>query len=223
MEVDGNNETKIDAKELLEFFRPHSLKLPVTSSSCNVITLAGRNFRAWRQARQAKRSLNTKYSTEPVGRQNRSEQQTLAAMRLGEKIIANGTLYSENFACHPNYLVQVAGDSLLGKYHYEVWTSVKGDPTDPALLIELCCHAEALAKLQGRLPQHVRIAVVNGEILSYQTDDLMPLYLVVRGLFFRSQGVDRRKRSLAGNDKLLNLNGYRIERAMRNYSSTSAT
>src|ERR1700733_720138 len=207
MEFGNNvNETKIDAKELLAFFRPHSLKLSTTATSCNVITLAGRNFRAWQQARQTKRSLLNKKggAGEPavVGKQqqNGSEQQTLAAMRLGEKIIANGTLYSENFACHPDYLVQVPGDSLLGKYHYEVWTSVKSDPTDPALLVELCCHAEALAKLQGRLPQHVRIAVVNGEILSYKTDDLMPLYFVVRGLFFRSRGVDRRKPSLAGND-----------------------
>ncbi len=218
----GDSQNKIDAKELLDFFRPHSLKLPVSSSTLNVITLAGRSFRAWRAARQAKRSQIEEVSVKKTERQKSSEQ-TLAAMRLGEKIIVGGTLYSENFACYPNYLVQVPGESLLGNYHYEVWTSVNGDPTDPALLIELCCHAEALAKLQGRLPEKVRIAVVNGEILSYRTDDLMPLYLVVRRLFLRSPGVDRRKPRQTGTNKLLNLNGYRIERAMRTYSSTSAT
>lgn len=113
-------------------------------------------------------------------------EQTVAAMKSGREIIYQGFLRMEQFAGLSDFLVRSAGASKLGDYHYEVWDSKLAKKPKPYFLVQLCCYAEMLELIQGRLPD---IAVVLGskETKRFRTLDYYYYYLSLKKRFLEFQ------------------------------------
>jgi hypothetical protein len=187
--MDANHiKIKNNLQELLDFFRPHSRKLARGAARSNVI---GVNFKARTKTQMVDKSAATrrKEFALPSGTTHKSRAETLSAMRAGIKTITGGKLRSLYFETFPPLLVRVKGRSNFGQYQYEVWGKLKDPPDDPIILVELCACVEALAHVQGAVPEFVRILVSPGHVLSFPTKQLLPLFKQVERLFLNALNV----------------------------------
>lgn len=101
---------------------------------------------------------------------------TLQAIREGREVIYQGTLASGEFVGIADFLVRVDGDSALGNYHYEVWDTKLARKPKPYFVIQLCCYAEMLAALQGRLPQELQVVLGTKVRRQFRTEDYFYYY-----------------------------------------------
>ena len=76
---------------------------------------------------------------------------TLEAMRSGREVIYQGRLEAGEFAGYADFLIRVDGSSDLGLCHYEVWDTKLARGVKPYFAIQLCCYAELLEAVQGRI------------------------------------------------------------------------
>jgi len=96
---------------------------------------------------------------------------TLAAIREGADIIYQGCLAASPFEGFSDFLARLDGGSQLGAHHYEVWDTKLGKKPKPYYIIQLCCYADMLERLQRRRPDHFRVILGTGESRSFRTDD----------------------------------------------------
>ncbi|MGA1342271.1 MAG: TM0106 family RecB-like putative nuclease [Hyphomonas sp.] len=90
-------------------------------------------------------------------------EQTVLAMKAGRGIITQAYLTMDRFAGKADFLVRVAGASLLGDFHYEVWDTKLSRKLKPYFAVQLCCYAEMLEGFQGRRPQQMAVVLGNNE------------------------------------------------------------
>lgn len=184
--MDANHiKIKNNLQELLDFFRPHSQKLARGAASSNVINV---DFKARTKSQlvDANTATRRKEFALPLGISFKTTAETLSAMRAGTKTITGGVLRSKYFETFPPLLVRTKGASNFGGYHYEVWGRLDAPPDDPIVLVELSACVEALTEIQGVSPEHIRILLASGQVLSFQTRLLMPLFKKVERLFLNA-------------------------------------
>ena len=87
---------------------------------------------------------------------------TLDAMRQGRRVIYQAALSHENFSGYADFLARIEGASDLGDYHYEVWDAKLALSAKPYFIVQLCCYAEMLLAIQGRLPEEIQIVLGDG-------------------------------------------------------------
>lgn len=120
--------------------------------------------------------------------------ETLLAMKDGREIIYQGTLASGVFAGIADFLVRVNGDSELGNYHYEPWDTKLARKPKPYFIVQLCCYAEMLAALQGRLPQELQVVLGTQVRRRFRTEDYFYYYCHLKSGFLQLQdNFDRTK------------------------------
>ena len=177
--------------ELLEFFRPHTIRLNGTStqvrpSACNLVPMKLQLLSvAW----------VTKHKQTPTlykvdGYSEHPERDTLTAIERGIDIIAGAVLPSVNALVRAPFLVRKPlfwDERLPDRNHYEVWDCTAESPSDPILLLELYAAAEALHRHTGVMAPHVHIAVFNGPQLAFNTTELGQAFDEVRRLFTSSR------------------------------------
>lgn len=112
---------------------------------------------------------------------------TLRAMALGTPVIYQAYLECDGFTGIADFLIRAEGTSTLGDYHYEVWDAKLGQSMKPHYAIQLCCYADMLAPIQGRLPANVGIFLATGERHRLRTPDFVYYYRVVREKFLEFQ------------------------------------
>ena len=112
---------------------------------------------------------------------------TLAAMQAGHEIIYQAYLRKDQFAGLSDFLVRCPGQSLFGDFHYEVWDTKLARKPKPYFLIQLCCYAEMLLDLQGRLPTSVAVVLGDKDIKSFRTNDYYFYYKSIKQQFLDSQ------------------------------------
>jgi hypothetical protein len=183
-------EQRFNLQELLEFFRPHCLKLEEAGSANNVVALKLGNF--------------IKDLSEPPTRRERERSvchirsgehadiETLSAIFRGEDVIVGGLLNSDSTVARPPFLVRKHGlHSSAGRFHYEVWACVESAPTDPMLLLELCASLEAVGEAIGTVPRLLKVAVLDGSVYDFDTRALLLMYGKIKDMFYetRSRGV----------------------------------
>ncbi len=105
-----------------------------------------------------------------------AELATIKAMRDGREIIYQAVLAADKFAGKADFLFKVAGDSNLGPYHYEAWDTKLARQVKPYFVIQLCCYAEMLERVQGRLPECIRIVLGDSTEASLRTSDYFHYY-----------------------------------------------
>jgi uncharacterized protein len=112
---------------------------------------------------------------------------TLEAMRSGADIIFQAALAKGSFKGHADFLRKVAGKSLLGDYHYEVWDTKLSKSLKPYFVIQLCCYAEMLEQAQGRRPENITVVLGNREHERLRTNDYYYYYQSLKQAFLTDQ------------------------------------
>jgi predicted RecB family nuclease len=93
------------------------------------------------------------------GSQKDREDQTKVALASGADVIFQARLSNLPFAGYADFLIKVPGESELGAYHYEPWDTKLARKAKPYFAVQLCCYAEILAELQGRLPENLAVVL----------------------------------------------------------------
>ncbi|MDR9778417.1 hypothetical protein RJJ65_38405, partial [Rhizobium hidalgonense] len=96
---------------------------------------------------------------------------TIEAMKAGVDVIFQAYLCDDPFRGYADFLVKVDGASSLGDFHYEVWDSKLASTVKPYFIIQLCCYAQMIEKIQHRLPQHLTVELGNKEDVKLKTHD----------------------------------------------------
>lgn len=112
---------------------------------------------------------------------------TIEAMHNGVDVIVQGRLECAPFAGYSDFLIKNKGTSKLGDYYYEVWDTKLASTLKPSFVIQLCCYAEILEKIQGVRPEHISVALGNGEISVLRTNDFFYYYLGLKQYFLHEQ------------------------------------
>jgi uncharacterized protein len=112
---------------------------------------------------------------------------TLRAMASGAPVIYQAYLEQDQFTGLADFLIRTEGASSLGGYHYEVWDPKLGQSMKPHYAVQLCCYAEMLARVQGRLPTHLGIFLANGERCRLQLQNFFYYYRVLKTGFVAFQ------------------------------------
>ena len=113
----------------------------------------------------------------------RAEQQTLDAMRRGERIIYQATFFDGQFIGHADFLRRVEQPSGLGEYAYEVIDTKLGLTARPYYLVQLCNYSEHLERLQGTIPKFGYVVFGNGETTAFRLHDYLAYYRHLKRAF----------------------------------------
>lgn len=112
---------------------------------------------------------------------------TLCAMQEGHEVIYQAYLRKAPFAGLSDFLVRRQGGSSFGDFHYEVWDTKLARKPKPYFLIQLCCYAEMLLDLQGRLPSSVAVVLGEKDVKSFRTLDYYYYYQSIKEQFLKFQ------------------------------------
>jgi uncharacterized protein len=119
-------------------------------------------------------------------------EQTLQAMKDGADVIVQAHLSMASFNGYADFLIKVKhtgqqGPSLLGHYHYQVWDTKLSSKTKPTFIIQLCCYADMLLKIQGILPSYFTVFLGNEQKDIFKTNDFFAYYQSLKESFLKSQ------------------------------------
>jgi len=208
---------RFSLQELLEFFRPHSFRLPTAVQSkganayeSNVVPIHLPNL--IKELSAPKIATARVRTVRHVRKSSYASVETLAAIYRGDDVISGAVLQSRHCQTAPPFLVRNDSlNSMAGSFHYEVWAFVESAPTDPALLLELCASAEALGESIGRLPKFVRVAVIGGPVLDYETRPLLLMYERIKQLFLDERPAQAQVRKTS----ISSLDSFRLGKDLR--------
>lgn len=124
---------------------------------------------------------------EITGRDESAELATIAAMQAGRAVIYQGVLVSGQFGGRSDFLVRVPGNSKLGDFHYEVWDTKLSKKAKPYFVVQLCCYAEMLEKIQGRCPEHLKVVLGDCTEMEFPTRDYIHFYQRLKSSFLDFQ------------------------------------
>ncbi len=111
---------------------------------------------------------------------------TIEAMKAGVDVIYQAYLCDGAFEGLSDFLVKVEGKSNLGDFYYEVWDSKLATSVKPYFVIQLCCYAQMLEKIQGRLPENIAVVLGNKKIVKLKTEDYYYYYLALKNNFIKA-------------------------------------
>ncbi|MEO2018333.1 MAG: helicase, partial [Fuerstiella sp.] len=104
---------------------------------------------------------------------------TLQAISDQREIIFQSYLSLPPFAGYADFLVREAGNDT----RYEIWDTKLARKPKPYYLIQLCCYAEMLEKVQGSRPDTLRVVLGTNQIASFRTDDFYFYYRHLKAAF----------------------------------------
>ncbi len=122
-----------------------------------------------------------------INRSGNPFRETIAAMRQGREVIYQARLILEPFAGWADFLIRVPGVSEFGNWQYEVWDTKLARSMKPYFAIQLCCYAEMLEALQGRLPEQAGVILGTGERKPLRVSDYYFYYRSIKRAFLEQQ------------------------------------
>jgi uncharacterized protein len=107
---------------------------------------------------------------------------TLAAMRAGLDVIAQGTLQQGRWAGRPDVLRRVEGKSVFGPWSYEVIDTKLAAETRAGTILQLSLYSDLLHAAQGELPERFQVVTPEGGLntLSYRVLDYAAYFRLVQ-------------------------------------------
>jgi predicted RecB family nuclease len=85
--------------------------------------------------------------------------ETIQAMRGGADVIYQGALFDGEWAGKPDFLLKVTTPSDLGSWSYEIADTKLAREAKGGALLQVLLYADLLARVQGRAPDHVHLAL----------------------------------------------------------------
>jgi predicted RecB family nuclease len=105
-----------------------------------------------------------------------AEAETVAAMRAGADVVFQATFFDGRWRGHADFLLRVDQPSDLGSWSYEVADTKLARRAKPAAVLQLCCYAEQVARVQGRWPGEVEVVTGDGERHRHRLTDAVSYY-----------------------------------------------
>jgi predicted RecB family nuclease len=107
---------------------------------------------------------------------------TLAAMRKGLDVIAQGTLQQGRWGGRPDVLRRVEASSALGPWSYQVLDTKLAAETRAGTILQLALYSDLLYQAQGHLPERFHVVTPEGGLktLSYRVLDYAAYFRLVR-------------------------------------------
>ena len=84
---------------------------------------------------------------------------TVAAMQAGAEVIYQATFFDGRWLGFADFLRRVDAPSALGPWSYEVWDTKLARHTKGSAVLQLSLYSEQLARLQGRRPELMYVAL----------------------------------------------------------------
>jgi len=103
----------------------------------------------------------------------RSEADTLQAMRDGADVIYQGTFCDGRWTGRADFLIKVAEPSDLGDHSYEVVDTKLARHAKTRALLQVAIYSDQLARLQGRLPNSMRLILGDHSEHVFRVDDFV--------------------------------------------------
>ncbi|WP_131775173.1 TM0106 family RecB-like putative nuclease [Legionella cincinnatiensis] len=101
---------------------------------------------------------------------------TIDAMKNGIDVIYQAHLELLPFRGYADFLIKVQGKSIFGDYCYEVWDTKLAKSVKSYFLMQLCCYAEMLQKMQQARAEHITIILGNKEQKRFRLHDYFYFY-----------------------------------------------
>jgi len=103
---------------------------------------------------------------------------TIEAMKRGDDVIFQATVFDGRWVGHPDFLLGVPGASGLGDYHYEVSDTKLAHSAKASALIQICSYVDQIERIQDMLPERVHVVTSGAEIVahSFRTAEMMAYY-----------------------------------------------
>ncbi|AFL83715.1 RecB family nuclease, putative, TM0106 family [Belliella baltica DSM 15883] len=128
------------------------------------------------------------YSIEPGDYQ--AFEKTRHAMQQGYDIIYQARVGKENeWQGWADFLIKVEESSDLGNFSYQVMDTKLASETKAATIIQISLYTEAVAILQGKVPELMWVKTPDGDI-SYRTDDFMAYVRLVKKRFLEAVNLE---------------------------------
>lgn len=121
-----------------------------------------------------------------IERKKQALTDTITAMKSGADVIYQAALSLAPFKGYADFLIKVDGACCLGDYHYEVWDTKLSKTVKPHFLIQLCCYADMLEKLQGKKPENITVVIGTGEPKHFFTNDYFYYYQHLKQQFLQT-------------------------------------
>ncbi len=113
---------------------------------------------------------------------------TLERMREGADVVYQATLFDGSWLGYADFLLRVDGPgaaSDLGGYHYEVADTKLARHVKGGALLQMCVYSDLLARLQGRMPERMHVALGGSghRVESHRLDDYLAYFRSVKDRF----------------------------------------
>ena len=110
---------------------------------------------------------------------------TEAAMRRGDDVIYQATVFDGRWLGYPDFLLRVDGASELGGWHYEVADTKLAHSAKASALIQICSYVEQIERIQGVLPEQVHVVTGGAEIAihSFRSAEMMAYFRYAKARF----------------------------------------
>jgi predicted RecB family nuclease len=118
---------------------------------------------------------------------------TRRLMHEGADVIYQATLFDGSWRGYADFLLRTDGPSNLGDHHYEVADTKLARKTKGGALLQMCVYSDLVAKLQGRMPaeMHVALGGSGRNVASHRLDDYLAYYRSVKARFLAATSPDQ--------------------------------
>ena len=113
-------------------------------------------------------------------------QQTTDAMRRGDDVIFQATVFDGRWRGHPDFLMRVGEPGQLGKdHHYEVADTKLAHSAKASALIQICSYVDQVEQVQGMRLEKVYVVTGGAEIAihPFRTAEMMAFYRHAKACF----------------------------------------
>jgi uncharacterized protein len=97
--------------------------------------------------------------TDQAAKLREAASRTLEAMRRGDEVIYQAAFFDGRWRGFADFLVRTDEGSDLGPWSYEVTDAKLARHTKAGTVLQLCSYSDQVARLQGRAPETMRVAL----------------------------------------------------------------
>jgi uncharacterized protein len=100
-----------------------------------------------------------------------AEAETLTAMRSGADVVYQASFFDGRWRGRADFLLRVDTPSALGDWSYEVADAKLARSVKVAALLQMCEYSLHVARLQGRMPEHMHVLLGDGTAEQHRVAD----------------------------------------------------
>jgi predicted RecB family nuclease len=112
-------------------------------------------------------------------------ERTIEAMRRGDEVIFQATLFDGRWLGYADFLLRVEGTSSFGAWGYEVADTKLSRAVKGGAVLQVCVYSDLLTRVQGVAPSAVHIVTGDGAVQTMRVDDYAAYYRAVKDRFER--------------------------------------